>query len=51
MSQFDSGWCSFFYLLAEEKKKKQLGTFFPGLKAAHTLLAVPGRIFTAVRCN
>jgi hypothetical protein len=39
----------------EEKKRKSNEkwpeTFFPGPDARHTLMAVPGRIFMAFRCN
>jgi hypothetical protein len=43
-------------LLEEERKEKktkekQLGAFFPGLEARHTLLAVLGGVLVAVRCN
>jgi hypothetical protein len=35
----------------EEKKESRYGLFFLRARAGHTLLAVPGRIFAAVRCN
>jgi hypothetical protein len=45
-------------LLGEERKEKDkkskekaVGAFTPGPEARHTLLAVLGRIFAAVRCN
>jgi hypothetical protein len=42
-------------LVGRRKKKrereKQQRTFFTGPKARHTLLAVLGGIFVAVRCN
>jgi hypothetical protein len=40
-------------LLGEErgKKVKRPGALFPGPEARHNLLAVPGGIFMAVRCN
>jgi hypothetical protein len=33
------------------KKREVAGAYFLGLEARHTLLAVPGRIFIAVKCN
>jgi hypothetical protein len=35
----------------KKRKEKLPGAFFPGPEAGHTLLAVLGRIFVAVRCN
>jgi hypothetical protein len=46
-----------FCLLGEERKEKKKRKerarvfFSPGLEAGPALLAVPGRIFVAVRCN
>jgi hypothetical protein len=55
VSGFD---CDLCYLLLVGRRKKILkkkenlpGAFFPGLEGRHTLLAVLGGIFTAVRYN
>jgi hypothetical protein len=51
---FDSDRCSVFCLFGEERTKKKreaAGAFFPYGQSRLALLAVPGRIFTAVRCN
>jgi hypothetical protein len=33
------------------KKSEAAGDFFPRTRAVYNFLAVPGRIFAAVRCN